>query len=64
MLIILIYFLHEKTVRMAGKNLLARLHAIVFIVIQKKLTTVLLLVVRLVDRLNFCSFFFLYIIYI
>jgi len=43
------FFLHEKNVRMDGKNLVARLHAIVFIVFQEKLLVVLRHAVRLVD---------------
>jgi hypothetical protein len=63
MLMNMIYFLHEKVVRMVGKNLLARLHAIVFIVIQEKLIMVLLLAARLVDKLNLIRSFFLYMYY-
>jgi hypothetical protein len=49
----MIYFPHIKNVRMVGKNLLARLHAIVFIGFQEKLTPELLLAVRLVDSFDF-----------
>jgi hypothetical protein len=48
---------------MAGKNLLVRLHAIVLIVSQEKRIMVLLLAVRLVDRLNFIFSFSIYYLY-
>jgi len=57
------FFLKKKNVHMAGKNLLVRLHAIVLIVFQEKRIMVLLLAVRLVDRLNFIFSFSIYYLY-
>ena len=54
-----VFFSPKKNVRTVGKNLLVRLHVIVLIAFQKKLTVVLPVDVRLVNRLYFIRTFLL-----
>jgi hypothetical protein len=53
-----VFFLPKKNVHMAGKNLLARLHAIDLFVIQKQIMIMLLLFVRSVELIKFFFFYF------